>query len=157
MTATADGRVIKKGWDGALGEAVRLRHGSEYVTIYGHLSGYARGIGPGVEVKQGQVIGYVGSTGRATGPHLHYTVLQHGRPINPMKMKNPSVNPLEDRMLPWLAESRRRYEPVLEAIPAAPRVDVRLGPRHRRRHHGTERQLAAPAIPRFGEQFLTGA
>ena len=124
LTATADGRVISVGWDGALGQAVRLRHGSEYVTIYGHMKGFARGIEAGVEVLQGQVIGYVGSTGRATGPHLHYTVLQHGRPINPMTIKNPSVDPLDPRFLPRLAESRRRYTPVLDAIVAERRVDV---------------------------------
>lgn len=128
ITATADGRVISVGWDGALGQAVRLRHGSEYVTVYGHMRGFARGIQSGVEVRQGQVIGYVGSTGRATGPHLHYTVLQHGRPINPMKLKNPSVDPLADGMLPRLAESRRRYSPVLEAIRTQRRVDVATNP-----------------------------
>ncbi len=124
ITATADGRVISVGWDGALGQAVRLRHGSEYVTIYGHMRGFARGIEKGVEVRQGQVIGYVGSTGRATGPHLHYTVLRHGRPINPMKLKNPSVDPLDESKRPRLAESRRRYTPVLEGILAERRVDV---------------------------------
>jgi len=124
VTATADGRVVSAGWDGPLGQAVRLRHGSEYITIYGHLRGFARGISAGVDIKQGQVIGYVGSTGRATGPHLHYTVLQNGRAINPMKMNNPTVEPLEDRLLPWLAESRRRYQPVLEAIHAEPQIDM---------------------------------
>ena len=124
ITATADGRVVSVGWDGALGQAVRLRHGSTYVTVYGHMRSFARGIKPGVEVLQGQVLGYVGSTGRATGPHLHYTVLHQGRAINPMTMKNPSVDPLEDRMLPWLAESRRRYSPILAAIRTEQRVDV---------------------------------
>jgi len=124
ITATADGRIVSVGWDGALGQAVRLRHGSTYVTVYGHMRSFARGIKPGVEVRQGQVLGYVGATGRATGPHLHYTVLHHGRPINPMTMKNPSVDPLEDRMLPWLAESRRRYSPVLAAIRTERHVDV---------------------------------
>jgi len=128
ITATADGRVVSVGWDGALGQAVRLRHGSEYVTVYGHMSSFARGIQSGVEVRQGQVIGYVGSTGRATGPHLHYTVLQHGRPINPMTIKNPSVDPLEDGMLPRLAESRRRYSAVLAAIATERRVDVAVNP-----------------------------
>jgi murein DD-endopeptidase MepM/ murein hydrolase activator NlpD len=124
ITATSDGRVVSVGWDGALGQAVRLRHGSEYVTVYGHMRGFARGIKSGVEVRQGQVIGYVGSTGRATGPHLHYTVLQHGRPINPMTIKNESVDPLDDRMLPRLAESRRRYAQVLEGILTERRLDV---------------------------------
>ncbi len=124
ITATSDGRVVSVGWDGALGQAVRLRHGSGYVTVYGHMRSFARGIRSGVEVRQGQVIGYVGSTGRATGPHLHYTVLQHGRPINPMTIKNPSVDPLDDGMLPRLAESRRRYSPVLAAIRAERRLDV---------------------------------
>ena len=128
ITATADGRVVSVGWDGALGQAVRLRHGGEYVTVYGHMRSFARGIQSGVEVRQGQVIGYVGSTGRATGPHLHYTVLQHGRPINPMTIKNPSVDPLDDGMLPRLAESRRRYSPVLEAIRTERRVDVAANP-----------------------------
>ncbi len=124
ITATSDGRVVSVGWDGALGQAVRLRHGSEYVTVYGHMRSFARGIQSGVEVRQGQVIGYVGSTGRATGPHLHYTVLQRGRPINPMTIKNPPVDPLDDRMLPRLAESRRRYSPVLAAIRTERRLDV---------------------------------
>jgi murein DD-endopeptidase MepM/ murein hydrolase activator NlpD len=124
ITATADGRVLSVGWDGALGQAVRLRHGGAYVTVYGHMRSFARGIESGVEVRQGQVLGYVGSTGRATGAHLHYTILQNGRAINPMTMKNPSVDPLEDRMLPWLAESRRRYSPILAAIRAEQRLDV---------------------------------
>jgi murein DD-endopeptidase MepM/ murein hydrolase activator NlpD len=128
ITATADGRVVAAGWDGALGVAVRLRHGGEYVTVYGHMQSFARGIAPGVEVLQGQVIGYVGSTGRATGPHLHYTVLRYGRPINPMNMKNPSVDPLEDRMLPWLDESRRRYSPLLAGIVIEPRIDLAATP-----------------------------
>jgi murein DD-endopeptidase MepM/ murein hydrolase activator NlpD len=128
ITATADGRVISVGWDGALGQAVRIRHGGEYVTIYGHMKGFARGIRSGVEVRQGQVIGYVGSTGRATGPHLHYTVLQHGRAINPMTIKNPSVDPLADGMLPRLAESQRRYSAVLEAISTERRLDVVANP-----------------------------
>ena len=128
ITATADGRVVSVGWDGPLGQTVRLRHGSEYVTVYGHMKGFARGIQSGVEVRQGQVIGYVGSSGRATGPHLHYTVLQHGRPINPTTIKNPSVDPLADGMLPRLAESRRRYSVVLDTISVERRLDVAANP-----------------------------
>ena len=116
VVATADGRVISTGMEGALGRAVRLRHGSEYVTVYGHLSRVAHGIGRGVEVRQNQVIGYVGSTGRATGPHLHYTVLRHGKAIDPMRMKNPPAKPLPDAMRPWLARAVQRWNPLLASI-----------------------------------------
>lgn len=127
VTATADGRIISAGWDGPLGKAVRLRHGGEYVTIYGHLRGFARGIKSGVEVTQGQVIGYVGSTGRATGPHLHYTVVQNGRAIDPLKMKNPTAKRLEERLMPTLAASRQRWDPLLTDLELTPRIDVADG------------------------------
>ena len=127
VTATADGRIISAGWDGPLGKAVRLRHGGEYVTIYGHLRGFARGIKSGVEVSQGQVIGYVGSTGRATGPHLHYTVVKNGRAIDPLKMKNPTAKRLEERLMPTLNASRLRWDPLLTELELSTRVDVADG------------------------------
>jgi murein DD-endopeptidase MepM/ murein hydrolase activator NlpD len=127
VTATADGRIISAGWDGPLGKAVRLRHGGEYVTIYGHLRGFARGIKSGVEVSQGQVIGYVGATGRATGPHLHYTVVKNGRAIDPLKMKNPTAKRLEERLMPTLNASRLRWDPLLTELELSTRVDVADG------------------------------
>ena len=78
------------------------------------LRGFARGIRSGAEVKQNQVIGYVGSTGRATGPHLHYTMLRSGQAINPLRFKNPPVEPLPDRLRPRLATARSRWAPLLE-------------------------------------------
>ena len=69
------------------GNYIKIRHNSEYSTAYGHMKSFAKGIRPGVRVKQGQVIGYVGSTGRSTGPHLHYEVVQNGRRVNPLKIK----------------------------------------------------------------------
>ena len=99
-----------------------------FCYYYAHLDAYVPGLEQGDTIKRGQVLGYVGSTGRATGPHLHYTVLRHGRPINPMKLKNPSVDPLDESMRPRLAESRRRYTPVLEGILAERRVDVATNP-----------------------------
>jgi hypothetical protein len=117
VVAAADGRVASAGWDGALGRAVRIRHGSEYVTIYGHLKGFAGGIRRGVEVRQNQVIGYVGSSGRATGPHLHYTVVHGGRPIDPMKMKNPPVEALDPALVPDLRLAVRRWRPLLDIAP----------------------------------------
>jgi murein DD-endopeptidase MepM/ murein hydrolase activator NlpD len=113
VVAAADGRVISAGWDGPLGRAVRLRHGSEYVTVYGHLKGFANGIRGGSEVHQNQVIGYVGSTGRATGPHLHYTLIHAGRPVDPMRFRNPPVEPLAAELRPRLARAMRVWSPML--------------------------------------------
>jgi len=126
VVAAADGRVASAGWDGALGRAVRIRHGSEYVTIYGHLRGFARGIRRGAEVRQNQVIGYVGSSGRATGPHLHYTVIHGGRAIDPMRMKNPPVEALDPELLPDLAVAVRRWRPLLD-LEFDPSVELARG------------------------------
>jgi len=116
VVATADGQVVAAGWDGPLGRCVRIRHGSEYVTVYGHLKGFARGVRRGVQVRQNDVIGYVGSTGRATGPHLHYTMIRSGRPINPMTFENPPSAALAVAKLPLLEAARRRFIPRLEAL-----------------------------------------
>jgi hypothetical protein len=113
VVATADGRVSFTGWDGPLGRTVKIRHGSEYVTIYGHLQRIARGIRSGVDVRQNQLIGYVGSTGRATGPHLHYTVVHGRRAINPLTMENPPTEPLDPSLEPWLELAVERWLPRL--------------------------------------------
>jgi murein DD-endopeptidase MepM/ murein hydrolase activator NlpD len=114
VVAAADGRVVAAGWDGALGRALRIRHGAEYVTIYGHLQSFARGIRVGTEVRQNEVIGYVGSTGRATGPHLHYTFLERGRAIDPLRFRNPSAQPLPPALAPELDALVRHLGPLLE-------------------------------------------
>jgi len=119
VVAAADGRVVSSGWSGPLGRAIRIRHGSEYETIYGHLSGVARGLGPGDSVRQNQLIGYVGSTGRATGPHLHFTMLQRGEPIDPLKFRNPPTEPLPPELRPKLERAKSDWTPVLESIPSS--------------------------------------
>ncbi len=125
VVAAADGRVVSAGWDGALGKAVKIRHGSGYTTVYGHLSGFSKTVRGGASVEQNQVIGYVGSTGRATGPHLHYTLLADGRPVNPLTFDNPPTEPLEISRLPMLEEARRNWTPVLYSIPfEAPRAGL---------------------------------
>ncbi len=88
--AAGAGTVDYKGRKGGYGRYIRIRHNAEYSTAYAHLSRYARGLGKGKRVKQGEVIGYVGSSGRSTGPHLHYEILRQGRQTNPMKVKMPS-------------------------------------------------------------------
>ena len=85
--AGGDGVVQVAKYNGSYGNYVKIRHNSEFSTAYGHMNGFAKGIRPGVRVTQGQVIGYVGSTGRSTGPHLHYEVIQNGRRVNPRTIK----------------------------------------------------------------------
>ena len=85
--ASADGVVKRAQWAGGYGNYVVIRHNSEFSTGYAHMTGFAKGIRPGVRVKQGQVIGYVGSTGRSTGPHLHFEVIKNGKKVDPLKVK----------------------------------------------------------------------
>jgi len=99
IMASGSGIIEMAQWNGAYGKYIRIRHNSKYKTAYAHLNGYARGIKRGVKVRQGQIIGYVGSTGRSTGPHLHYEVLVNGKRRNSQRLKLPSGRTLrgEDR------------------------------------------------------------
>ena len=90
IMASGDGVIKKVGWCGGGGNCVKIKHNSTYQTVYAHMSKFARGIKPGVRVKQGQTIGYVGSTGKSTGPHLHYEVIVNGKKVNSQKLKLPS-------------------------------------------------------------------
>ena len=90
IMASGDGVVKKAGWCGGGGNCVVIKHNSTYQTVYAHMSKFASGIRSGVRVKQGQTIGYVGSTGKSTGPHLHYEVIVNGKKINSQKLKLPS-------------------------------------------------------------------
>ena len=90
IMASGDGKITKAGWCGGGGNCVKIKHNSTYQTVYAHMSKFGRGIKKGVRVKQGQIIGYVGSTGLSTGPHLHYEVIENGRKINSQKLKLPS-------------------------------------------------------------------
>lgn len=94
VVAVADGTVGFAGWKGGYGKLVQVRHAGRTETAYGHLSRIGKGIRPGARVSQGQVIGYVGQTGVATGPHLHYEVVQNGVKINPLAIKNVPAEPL---------------------------------------------------------------
>ena len=90
IMASGDGKVTKAGWCGGGGNCVKIKHNRTYQTVYAHMSKFGRGIKKGVRVKQGQIIGYVGSTGLSTGPHLHYEVIENGKKINSQKLKLPS-------------------------------------------------------------------
>lgn len=97
IMAAGDGVVERASWYGSFGNYVRIRHNGTYKTIYAHMSKYGRGIKKGVRVKQGQIIGYVGATGRVTGRHLHYEVYMNGTQVNPLTLKIPSGIKLKDQ------------------------------------------------------------
>ena len=103
-----DGKVIETAYKGQSGRIVRIRHNSVYTTAYLHLSGFGKGIRPGALVRQGDVIGYVGSTGLSTGPHLDFRVYRNGSPIDPLKMESPPVDPVKP-------ENRQAFDSVKNA------------------------------------------
>ena len=90
IMASGNGVIVRARWCGGGGNCIKIKHNSTYQTVYAHMSKFAIGIKEGVRVKQGQIIGYVGSTGKSTGPHLHYEVIQNGKKINSQKLKLPS-------------------------------------------------------------------
>jgi len=97
IMASGDGKVIRARWCGGGGNCIKIRHNSTYSTVYAHLKNFARGIREGVRVKQGQTIGYVGSTGMSTGPHLHYEVIVNGKKVNSQTLKLPSGKVLKKK------------------------------------------------------------
>ena len=90
IMASGDGKIVRARWCGGGGNCVKIKHNSTYSTVYAHMSKFGRNIKEGKRVKQGQIIGYVGSTGMSTGPHLHYVVIENGKKINSQKLKLPS-------------------------------------------------------------------
>ena len=116
--AGGDGTVEMAGTNGAYGRYIRIRHNATYSTAYAHMRRLARGMRRGTRVKQGQVIGYVGTTGRSTGPHLHYEILSKGRQVNPMKVKMPSGRKLKGIELARFQETRSEIESQLSALAA---------------------------------------
>jgi len=96
IMASGNGVITRARWCGGGGNCIKIKHNSTYETVYAHMKNFARGIREGVRVKQGQIIGYVGSTGKSTGPHLHYEVIKNGKKINSQKLKLPSGKTLKD-------------------------------------------------------------
>jgi murein DD-endopeptidase MepM/ murein hydrolase activator NlpD len=113
VVASGDGVVTFAGWNGGLGKMVEIRHPNGFVTSYGHLSGIAKGIRAGAKVNQKDLIGYVGRTGLATGPHLDYRVKANGRFVNPLKMIAPPVQPVKQE---YLADFQARRDNLLYAL-----------------------------------------
>lgn len=113
-----DGVVTSVKYEGAGGNTVRIRHNSVYSTAYLHLSKYAKGLKAGQRVRQGEVIGYVGSTGRSTGPHLDFRVWKNGTPINPLKMESPPAEPLREDNRAAFEEAAGRCRASIDTIQA---------------------------------------
>lgn len=119
VMSIGDGTVISKGWSGGGGNTVKIRHNSVYTTAYLHLSRYASGLKTGSRVKQGEIIGYVGSTGVSTGPHLDFRVWKSGQPINPLRMESPSEEPVKEENRPALDSAYRFWHNELCRLTAA--------------------------------------
>ena len=122
ILAAGDGVVEMAEREGGYGNFVRLRHANGFSTAYGHMLRFAPGMEPGVHVKQGQVIGFVGSTGRSTGPHCHFEVLVNNKFVNPMTIAVPRGLQLEGRELAAFQKERRRIEALMQLDPVTSRV-----------------------------------
>ncbi len=111
--AAGNGTIEKAGWESGYGKYIRLRHNYGYETAYGHMTAFARGMEPGVHVRQGQLIGFVGSTGQSTGPHVHYEILVNGRFVDPMRIKLPRGRVLEGAMLAAFEHERDHLDSMM--------------------------------------------
>ena len=114
VVASARGTVNSAGYAGGWGNMIRMTHDNGYTTHYGHLSAFAKGIASGVQVAQGQVIGYVGSTGWSTGPHLDYGMKLDGTPINPLTLVQPKGAKLTEDQMKTFDENKQKYASILE-------------------------------------------
>jgi murein DD-endopeptidase MepM/ murein hydrolase activator NlpD len=116
--AAGNGVVEKADWESGYGKFVLIRHNNGYETAYGHMSAYARGMEEGTKVRQGQVIGFVGSTGLSTGSHVHYEIRINGRFVDPMRIKLPRGRELQGPMLASFEKERERLDGLMTRKPA---------------------------------------
>jgi murein DD-endopeptidase MepM/ murein hydrolase activator NlpD len=122
IVAAGNGTVIKAGWDTGYGRRVEIQHANGYVTTYNHMSGFGRNIQPGARVRQGSIIGYLGSSGLSTGPHLHYEVIVNERYVDPLRIRIPRGRELEGRMLAEFRRDKERIDGLRQKSPTATRV-----------------------------------
>jgi murein DD-endopeptidase MepM/ murein hydrolase activator NlpD len=124
VVALGGGRVIAMGWRGGFGRTLQIRHNTTYITQYAHLNAYADDVHPGVRVKQGEVIGFVGRSGDATGPHLDFRVQENGRWVNPLALKGGDPEPLPEGDRPAFAQTVERMTGLLDSLPAGAVVSL---------------------------------
>ncbi|QGM47226.1 M23 family metallopeptidase [Methylocystis heyeri] len=115
--SAGNGVVIMAEWHGGYGRRVEIQHANGYVTAYNHMSGFARGIAEGVRVKQGQTVGFLGSTGLSTGPHLHYEVMVNGHFVDPMRVKLARTREFDGKLLSEFKRERDRIEQLMAKAP----------------------------------------
>ncbi|MBA7609639.1 Murein DD-endopeptidase MepM [subsurface metagenome] len=116
VSTIADGKVIFAGWKGDNGRFVKIKHAQSYTSSYGHFSRIAKGVSGGKEVKQGQIIGYVGTTGLSTGPHLDFRVTENGRYVNFLKMDFPTADPVNPEYSKDFEKTKKKYLTYLEVL-----------------------------------------
>ncbi len=121
--AAGDGVIASQGWVGGYGNYIKIRHNNEYSSAYAHMSRFVKGLGKGSKVKQGQIIGYVGSTGRSTGPHLHYEVHKHGQQVNPINQKFKTGDKLQGTEL---ANFKSKVSELNTQLASMPKSGTRL-------------------------------
>ncbi|MGB7055877.1 MAG: M23 family metallopeptidase [bacterium] len=113
VASIGDGKVVFKGWRGGYGNLVEIRHKNNFRSRYGHLSRFAKGLRVGKRVKSGELIGYLGSTGLSTGPHLHFELHKNGAPVNPLRVKIPRAPSVKDK---YMASFKNHCDSLLHAI-----------------------------------------
>ena len=126
IPAAGSGRVIARGYNRGHGNFVKIRHNGTFETLYAHMSKFAKGVNVGTAVRQGQIIGYSGSTGVSTGPHLHYEVIKNGVHVNPMTVKLPAIDNLDAANKKIFMERRNQLDATIESLKTNPTQIVRL-------------------------------
>ncbi len=126
IPAAGAGRVVKKGYNSGHGNFVRIRHNGSFETLYAHMSKFKSGVNVGTTVKQGQTIGFVGSTGLSTGPHLHYEIIKDGHHVNPLTVKLPAINNLDDANKTKFLEYRKALDDGIEYLSKHPNMFIVL-------------------------------
>jgi murein DD-endopeptidase MepM/ murein hydrolase activator NlpD len=130
VSSVGEGTVVFKGWSGGYGNWLQIRHNGVYTSCYAHLSRYAKGIAKGAHVRQGQVVGYVGATGYATGPHLDFRMMKNGTFVNFLKLKFPPDKSVSPTLRPQFENLRDKLLPPLQrAVAALPGADTAVAPK----------------------------
>ena len=126
IPAAGSGRVVARSYNRGHGNYVKIRHNGSYETLYAHMSRFAKGVVVGTTVKQGQTIGYVGSTGLSTGPHLHYEIIKDGKHVNPMTVKLPAINNLDKEDKKKFLEYRKALDKGMGQLSKNPNWFIQL-------------------------------